>query len=163
MASQTAKVSIQVTGAKALKRALKELGDTEAPFLRQAVDEGGHLLELAVRGMAPGAMAQTVRFVAVRGSGANVKALVRVTHPGAKAMEFGRHTYYKGFTRPLHKGGMKATGTPFQSRGQKARPFVGVMKLDQAIGSVKDEIQTKIEQAFVKEWERIAVEGDSGA
>jgi len=155
--TQQAKVSIQVTGATALKRALKAVGETDAPFLRQAVEEGGRLLEVAVRGMAPGAMAQTVQFVAVRGSGANVKALVRVTHPGAKAMEFGRHKYYRDFTRPLRKGGMKATGTQFTaSRGQKAKPFVGVRNLDQAIGSVKDEIKDKLSQAVVKEWERLA-------
>lgn len=152
MATQQAKVSIQVTGVTALKRALKAVGETDAPFLRTAVDEGGHLLEWAVRGSAPGTMASKVAFVSLRGSGVNVKALVKVNHPGAKAMEFGRKKYYRGFTGRRQK----ATGTPFQARGQQAKPFVGVRNLDHAIGAVKPDIENKINQAVVNEWERLA-------
>lgn len=149
----TVKIGIEVSGAKALGRALRLLGETDPPFLREALDEAGHLLEGATRSRAPGGMARTVDFVGVKGKGATLKATVVVRHAGAKSMEFGRLYYYRGFTGRSQK----ATGQRFRSgKGQKARPFVGIMDSGHAMGAVKDDARRLIETAFEKEWDRIA-------
>jgi len=147
------KIGIEVKGAKAIGRALKVLGETDAPFLKKALEESGELLEGATRSRAPGSMAQKVAFTRVTGKGATMRATVVVRHGGAKSMEFGRLYYYRGYTGRS----MKATGQRFRSsKGQKAKPFVGVMKGDQAMGAVKPQVKAKIEAAITKEWERIA-------
>lgn len=153
MATRTATVGIEVTGAKAITRALKVLGETDAPFLKDALEESGHLLERATESRAPGGMAQKVAFVGVKGRGATLKATVVVRHAGGKSMEFGRLYFYRGYRGRA----MKATGQRFRSsKGQKAKPFVGITRQDQAIGAVAPEVRQKIETAFEREWERIA-------
>lgn len=147
-----AKIGIEVKGATALNRAMKALGETDAPFLGQAIDDGGKLLQGAVRPRAPGGMASKVEFSGVKGSGANLRALVKVKHPGAKSMEFGRTKYYEAFTGRRQK----ATGRKVTRRGQQARPFVGVRNMDRAVGAVKPDIQVLIERAYTKEWDRLA-------
>lgn len=155
MASSRATVTIEVTGANKLRRALKVLGERDAPYLREALTDAGELLASETRRRAPGGIARTVDFTRVTGKGATQRATVVVRHPGAKAMEFGRSTYYRGFTGRR----MKLTGTPFRSRGQRARPYAGVIKGDQAIGAVAARAREAIETAIEREWERIAVRG----
>jgi hypothetical protein len=147
------RIGIQVTGATALKRALKAVGETDAPFLRQALDESGNILSDATRSRAKGSIAGTVHMTGVQGVGGALRATVEITHPGAKAMEFGRHTYYKGF-----KGRQqKATGQKFRaSRGQQAKPFVGVKEGGQAVGASRPDIERKLTDAMTHEWERLA-------
>lgn len=153
MAGGAVKIGIEVKGAKSLGRALKLLGETDAPFLRQALEEAGELLEGATRGRAPGSMAAKTAFVGVKGKGATLKATVTVRHAGAKAMEFGRLYYYRGYTGRAQK----ATGRRFRSgKGQKAQPFVGIMKGGQALGQVEPKARELITTAFEKEWDRIA-------
>lgn len=153
MAGGAVKIGIEVKGAKTLGRALKVLGETDAPFLREALTEAGQLLEAATRGRAPGSMAQKVDFVGVKGKGATLKATVVVRHAGAKSMEFGRVNYYRGFTDRR----MKVTGQRFKSsRGQKPKPFVGIIAGGQALGQVEPKAKELIIGAFAKEWQRIA-------
>lgn len=153
MAGGAVKIGIEVKGAKAIGRAFKLLGETDPPFLREALTEGGQLLEGATRSRAPGGMAQKVDFVGVKGKGAQLKATVVVRHGGAKSMEFGRLYYYRGFRGRA----MKSTGQRFRSgRGQKAKPFVGIITGGQALGQVEAKVKDLITTAFEKEWERIA-------
>ena len=143
---------IEVKGITRLKGAMKVLGETDAPFLRDAVEQGGNLLEDAVKGRA-GSLAGVTSMTGVKGAGAAVRALVVVKDGRAKAVEFGRTTYYRGYTGRKQK----ATGQKFKSsKGQKARPFVGIKKADQAIGSVAPQVVPLIAKAFEKEWERLA-------
>ena len=155
--SGTVKWGIQVEGATALKRALRVLSETDAPFLREALTESGQLLRGAAARRAPGGIANKVDFVGVKGSGGTLRALIQIKHPGGMAMEFGRSLYYRGFT----KRRMKATGRRFRaSPGQKARPYLGITKGDAAIGEVGERIKRLILQAIQDEWERIGREGD---
>lgn len=156
MAGKTATVGITVTGAKAIQRAFKVLGETDAPFLRHALEQSGGLLTEATHSRAPGGMAATVAFVGVKGKGAVLRATVVVRHAGAKSMEFGRTWYYEGFTGRK----MKATGQRVKRKGQQAKPFVGIIPGGHAIGAVEPKARELIEQAISKEWERIVAEGD---
>ncbi len=153
---RSASVDIEVRGARSLIRALRLMQDVEAPFVREAMEESGQLLTGAARGRAPGGIAQTVDFIGVRGSGARIRATVKVRHPGAKSMEFGRRKYYRGFT-----GRRQRSGQAFQaSPGQRARPFVGIRRGDAAVGAVKNDVGRKLIQAYEREWARVAGRGD---
>ena len=153
MAGGAVKIGLEVKGAKALQRAFKLLGETDAPFLKKALEESGELLEGATRSRAPGSMAQKVAFTRVSGKGATLRATVVVRHAGAKSMEFGRLYYYRDFQGRA----MKATGQRFRSgKGQKAKPFVGVISGGQAMAAVEPQVRAKIQAAYEKEWERIA-------
>ncbi|HXG36523.1 MAG TPA: hypothetical protein VNL15_06115 [Dehalococcoidia bacterium] len=156
MASKsTASWNIQLTGHKRLKKALRVLGEREAPFLKAALEEGGGLLRGAAAARATGGISSAVQFVGVQGSGGAQKAIIRVKHPGARSMEFGRKMYYRGFRGRQ----MKATGQRFRAnRGQQARPYMGIIKNDAAIGQVGPQVKQGIEQALEREWERIGRE-----
>ena len=157
MAAKALTLDIKVAGAKALKRALKVLGETDAPFLREALEQSGKLLRAATAKRAPGSIAAAVAFAGVKGTGGALRAPLKIKHPGAIPMEFGRVHYYRGFTGRRQK----ATGQRFKaSPGQKAKPFLGVVSGGGAIAEVRDEVEKLIRVAFEREWERIASEGD---
>src|SRR3990167_808178 len=88
---------IEVRGATSLHKALQILGETDAPFLREALETSGQLLRAEAAQRAPAGIAQTVASVGVKGKGAQLRALIRVKHPGGKSMEFGRQYYYRGY------------------------------------------------------------------
>lgn len=151
--AQSSFLSIKVEGANRLKRAMRLLSEAEAPFLKAALEEGGELLADEAGGRGPGRIGQSVSFVGVRGAGGALRALSRATHPGARSMEFGRTTYYRGFTGRQQK----ATGTRFKAaRGQKARPFVGIKRSDAAIGATRPRIAALLSEAIAAEWARVA-------
>ena len=148
---------IEVRGAKSLHKALQILQETDAPFLREALETSGNLLRSEAAQRAPAGIAQTVAFVGVKGKGAQLRALIRVKHPGGKSMEFGRQYYYRGYRGRQ----MKMTGQRFKAaKGQKAKPYLGIIKGDAAIAAARDKVETLILDAFEKEWIRIAGEGD---
>ena len=149
------KWGVEVSGVNRLKRAMKVLGETDAPFLRTALTQGGQVLDQETGARAPGGIAQTVAFVGIKGTGATLRAVVTVKHPGAKAMEFGRTKYYRGYTG---KGkGSRKRGTAFKaSPGQKARPYLGVKKYDHAIGASKPRVQKLLTDAINATWESVA-------
>lgn len=158
MAGGSVTWGVQVEGAGALKRALSVLGETEAPFLRVALEDSGQLLEDAATRRARGGIGRGVMFTGVKGKGSGLRATVRVKHPGARSMEFGRFNYYQGYTGRSVKSGRK-----FQvpaGRGQKPRPFLGIVKGDAAIAEVKGPIEEKLKRAISGEWDRILAEGD---
>ena len=146
------KIGIEVTDIKPLKRALKVLGETDAPHLRGALEIGGRKLRSAGASRATGGIGSAVTFAGVKGKGGAIRAVVQVKHPGSTSMEFGRTKFYRGYTGRA----MKATGTKFKSsRGQKARPYMGIKKGDQAIGEVRDDVRRLLGDAIEREWQRI--------
>lgn len=150
-------IGIQVTGYKGIKKALQILGETDAPFLREAMEKVGHLAERETRARAPGTMASKTDFIRVALSRrGDIRALLAVKHGGAIPMEFGRTRYYRQYKRGA-KGEhyMKATGYKGTYPGQRAKPFVGVVNQDHAIGAVKDDMARLLGEALEKEWERI--------
>lgn len=150
---------IQIEGAGALKKALRVLGETEAPFLKAALDESGKLLEDAAARRAKGGIAGGVSFRGVRGKGGGLRAVVNIKHPGARSMEFGRFNYYRGF----RGRDVKTTGHKFHvgpGKGQRPQPFLGIVKGDAAIAEVQQPVTEKLQKAFADEWERIGAEGD---
>lgn len=149
----TSAISIEVRGQQALVRALRLFEDAEAPFLREAMNDAGQLLERAAESRAPGGIANRVEFVGTRGSGPRIRALIKVRHPGAKSMEFGRKKFYRGFVNRRQR----STGQAFQaSPGQRPRPFVGIRRGDHAIGAVRDDVERRLKRAFEQEWNRVA-------
>lgn len=140
-----------------LKRALKTLGERDAPFLAEAMERAGQIVNEEVARRAPGSMAGKVTFGGVKGVGGNVRALGYVTHPGAKSMEFGRRFYYRGFAgnnrQSSPRGSMKS-GTRFESpRGQKARPFIGIVNGDAAMAAAKPKVVPLILAGISATWD----------
>lgn len=152
----TSGVGIEIQGIKQLSRALRALGETDAPFLREALDRSGRQLAGAIRRHADGGIADAVEFRGVKGGASALRAALRIKHPGSRSMEFGRVWYYRGYSGRA----VKETGSRFRARGQKAKPFIGIVRGDAAIGEVGDEIQADLAQAFEDEWERIGAEPD---
>ncbi len=154
--AKTAAISIETTGLKELKKAMKAIGDKQSPYLRPVLEDLGGDLASATADRATGGIASASKFVKVRGKGAAISALIHVNHPGAKSAEFGRKFYYRGFTGR----DQKATGQRFKpAGGQKAKPFAGIIKGDQAIGSVRNDARQRIGKAIEQEFRRVALGG----
>jgi len=152
-----ATVSIEVHGVKSLTRVLKALAEDDAPFLRKALEEAGALLEREIESRAPGSMPATVTFRGVTGSAPRLRASIRVKHPGAKSMEFGRSWYYRDFMGRAQK----ATGQRFRaSPGQRPKPFIGIIKGDAAVGAVRPRLEQIINEAIEAEWHRLGAGED---
>lgn len=153
----TASINIEVHGdVKRLKRALRVLAEGDAPYLREALEQGGHDLEGAVESRATGRLSGTVQFAGVKGKANTLRALVLVRHEAAKVREFGRNFFYRGYTGRAQK----ATGNRFRSnRGIPPKPFVGIVKGDHAIGAVAPRIRQRLETAIDREWTRLGGKG----
>lgn len=148
-------VSIEVTGAVQLQKALRILAEPDAPYLRQAMTQAGQTLDRAASSRGKGGIGSAVQFAGVQGKANGLRALIKVKHPGAKPMEFGRTKYYRGYT-----GRSQKSGTSFRARpGQKPDPFIGIVKGDAAIGAVGPQIRTLFTTAIDREWNRIGAEG----
>lgn len=163
---------IEVTGTNELRRAFKTLGEKDAPFLRDALDKAGRILESEAAKRAPGGIASGVGFAGVKGVGASIRAVVRIKHPGARSMEFGRVWYYRkagtgvagiGNNRPgskRAKGSIKTKSNRNRvGGGQKARPFLGIIEGDQAISASHDRVANLLTDAYAAEWDRIGKGG----
>lgn len=127
---------------KSLQKALKTLGDTDAPFMREAISDSGAHFAGAVRVRAPGSMGGEVKSSGISGSGTGYRFKGSVTHPGARRMEFGRHA------RP-YKGNSPKPGYAYT--GQKARPFLGV-KGGGATDAVRPYVVQRIQQGIAATW-----------
>lgn len=142
-----------------LKRALKLLGETDAEYLRDAMDKAGEIITEEVARRAPGSMRGRVAFGGVKGVGGNVRAVGQVTHPGAKSMEFGRVFYYRGFqgnNRPGSPRTSMKSGTKFRAaRGQRAKPFIGIVNGDQAMAAARPRVVPVILAGIAKQWDDI--------
>lgn len=151
-----------------LKHALEVLGESEAPFLREALDDVGQKFAGEIRQRAPGSMASKVDYVGVRGEGVALRASGWDRHPGAKSMEFGRKLYWHGGhgnNRPgsmRRKGSLKKGASKGPSRsgpGQAARPFIGIIGNTQAIAAVQPYARARLRVAINREWTRLAAGG----
>lgn len=161
MAKQ-ASFGVEFKNINRFKRAMKLIGDGDAPYLRAALNDAGEIADDEVSHFAPGALASAVAFTGVKGSGANSKAVIKVRHPGARPMEFGRTMYYRGWTgKPRGRGYIKGHGgTKFKvARGQAARPYVGLRNKDKAIESMSPKVTKMLGEAVQKEWARVLGSG----
>jgi hypothetical protein len=84
-----------------------------------------------------------VQPLGVKGTGVGLRFAGKVTHPGARSMEFGR-IYWK-------RDGVKRKHPP----GQKARPYLGVKTGGAAIGAVRNHVEDELYGAIEAEWNRI--------
>ena len=102
-----------------MKRKLQVLEEADARRWG-ALSRISRLADNEVSGRAPGSMGGQVQTTAAQKIG-NVITKGTVRHPGAKAMEFGRTTYYTGY-----RGRNQKSGSKVKRAGQKPRPFVGI-------------------------------------
>lgn len=144
-------VKVEVSGFAALKMQMKALEEMDAPEIAAALGRASSIADREVRGRARGSMTGLVTTKPGKKLGAAI-VLGVVKHPGAKAMEFGRTQYYRGFT-----GRSQKSGTKFKaSRGQKARPFVGIKKGDAAMAAMKGPIERELVAGVKAVWNRRA-------
>lgn len=141
-------VSIEVTGMGAMKRRLKALDELDAPEMVTRLDKISRLADAEVSRDAPGSMGGRVSTRPAKKLGATI-VFGTVKHPGAKAMEFGRTTYYTGY-----KGRNQKSGTKVKRSGQKARPFVGIKQGDHAIGRLAEPVRRELAEGILDVWNR---------
>lgn len=153
-------IQVEVEGIAELKAIFRELGQTDAPFLKKGLEKiANGLLFPAVRAAASSAAASfgaTVKNEGVKGKGLGLRAVVSVGHPGARSMEFGRVWYYRGYRGRRQK----ASGIRFrvgEGRGQKARPYLGILKGPGIADTIGDAANAILEQAVEAEYERLCV------
>lgn len=140
--------TMEVTGFKAMKTRLKALDELDAPEIVSALGQASRLADREVGQRAPGSMAGRVTATPAKKLGATiVKGVVK--HPGAKAMEFGRTTYYTGYHGRDQKAGSKV-----KRPGQRPRPFVGIKTGQQAMGALRAPITQVLLGGIVAVWER---------
>lgn len=140
--------SIEVTGVKAMTRKLKALEEMEAPEIQSALGTIAHLADREVTSRAPGSMAGRVTTKPGKKLGGSITLGV-VKHPGSKAMEFGRTTYYQGYHGRNQKSGQKV-----KRKGQPARPYVGIKTGQQAMGALAGPVARELTEAVQKVWDR---------
>jgi len=161
-----AKWSIDVPGVTSLNSAFKALeGFEDLPYAREALLRIQGMAVAAVNARAPGSLAGKAVARPIRGRGTAMYAGVKVNHPAAKQVEFGRKWYYRGFTktgpivggrRTAKRGDIKGSGFRFRSTGTPERPYVGIKHGGHAIGAIGPESREIMAAALAREWERLA-------
>lgn len=143
---------------KRLNRALKALAETDAPYLRAAMGDIGQRVVSEARSRGPGSIGAAVEYRGLGRSKTNIRANGLVAHAGGKAMEFGRQYFYRGFTRG-GKGSQKKGQRFKSSPGMPAKPYIGVVTGEQAMGATRSFARQRLLEAIDAEWNRIG-EGD---
>ena len=151
--SSAAAVSLQVAGLNRTRRAVQALGDRDAPYVREVLDDSGNDLAAAARGFAKGTIGRRVSYQGVKGTGFGARAIVKSEHPGGRSMEFGRRFYLTDFKRIR---GRAIGGRKVRRAGQQARPFIGVVNQDAALGQVAPRFVARMGEAIDREFERVA-------
>lgn len=141
-------VSIELHGFTAMKKRLTALEELDAPEITASLERISRLADGEVGRRAPGSMAAKVSTKPAKKLGATITTGT-VKHPGAKAMEFGRTTYYTGYT-----GRNQKSGTKVQRSGQKPRPFVGIKAGDQAMSALREPIAGELTDGIQAVWNR---------
>ena len=160
--AQRASFNLQVNGVKEIRRALNDVSAARSGPAADAYEKGIRAgaervaWEIAVR--APGSMGGKTKFDRMLGRGVYARGVVAVNHPGARSMEFGRKYYWVGYTGRQPRTGRKVLHHP----GQVARPFVGVIKGDQALGSAGPYVARQIGIGIERAWIALAFGGVSG-
>lgn len=155
--SGVASINLGVEGQREIQRALRALSEGDAPFLRKGLTDSAILLRNAARSRTHPSIAGTLDFIGIKGKAANLRAVVRVGHPGGRSREFGRVWYWTGYRGRAVKTGRKEKSS---RGGQKAQPYMGIIKGDGAIGEVAPRVREILSDAISLEWERIAVGGE---
>lgn len=160
----TPKWSLQVSGLTGLRRGLKAVGETDVPHMRSAFTEAGRVFTGAARSHAIGSMVSKTHFGGVTGTQNTIRAVVVTDHPGAKAMEFGRHWWTTGAARDVETFTLKRQqrrvrrGLRTRVRhdpGQVARPFYGIKTATAAVADTAQRIRELISAAISNEWDRL--------
>lgn len=141
-------VAIQLSGLNAIKKNLRALEEMKAPEITTALGRISELAEREVKSSAPSSMAGRVSTRPGKQLGPTLTFGV-VKHPGAKAMEFGRTTYYEGYQGRNQKSGRKV-----KRPGQKPKPFVGIKTGKQAMGRLEGPIRDELGSAVLAVWNR---------
>lgn len=141
--------AIETEGFNAMRRKLKALDELDAPEMASSLDKIARLTDSEVSSRAPGSMGGKVATRPAKKLGATI-TFGTVKHPGAKSMEFGRTTYYRGYTGRAQKSGQSFKANP----GQKARPFVGIKRGDQAMGRLVEPVRRELASGVAAVWAR---------
>lgn len=152
--SGTTQWTIEIDGASRLLAKLQVLGETDAPYLRAALEEGGQLLRGAAEAHSPASFHPKFKGPTIRPYSGSLRAIVSIRHPAVRSMEFGRFNYYRGYTGRA----MKSSGHKFHvaaGRGQRPKPIFGIVNGDGAVGAVGDKVEVLLREAIAKEWERL--------
>lgn len=148
--SGTVGMKIRVEGLKAVQNGLRELGVTDTPYLRKALENIGNVLAIAMEAVKPYSSYKVGR-PRVLGKAPALRVSVGIEHPGARSMEFGRIYYYRGYTgRAMRATGYKIASEP----GQKARPFLGIISGPSVVETIRPYAEPLIIAALQTEWER---------
>lgn len=141
-------LSIEVKGITRLRSSLKALEEMDAPEITAGLGRIARLADSEVSRSAPGSMGGKVNTRPAKKLGATI-TLGEVKHPGAKAMEFGRTTYYEGY-----KGRAQKSGNKVKRGGQKARPFIGIKTGKQAMGRLQEPVERELRESIAAVWNR---------
>ena len=149
---------VEVLGLKELRSAFKLIesvqGEVAGEF-EQGMWEATQYVAGEVRKRAPGSMSARVKAYRLSGKGVRARGRVEVEHPGSRPMEFGRKFYYVGYTGRNVRSGIKVLHSP----GQIARPFVGIIKGDQALGASKEPAASRIAKGIERAFEKLSAAG----
>lgn len=140
---------------------LKAIGEQEAPYLRQALEESAQLMVDEIQSRAPTVVRPTVGSRPVRSVTSG--AVVEVRHPAAKPLEFGvrkRHWRRPRRAKMLYGPGMQHPVRRTRWGPFKARPFIGIVDRRHAIGAAEPRIRELLAQAIEREWERAGLGGE---
>jgi hypothetical protein len=148
----TIRLRFKVEGLGELQRAARAIAEPELPYLREALMESASLVADSARGFARGGIAS--RIGAPKLTRGRVPASrFEVRHPGSRSMEFGRRYYYRGYRR---MGGRMEGAQRFRAtRGQEARPYIGIIHGDAAVGASADRVKRLLAEAVSREWDRL--------
>lgn len=150
------KMGVEILGVKEMGKALKAVGDTEAPFVTEALEWAGPHMVASAKTFAPNSsIANAISFIGVKGKGIRQRAVVRAKHPAGASFEFGRLWYYTGYSGRDARGGIRVRRYP----GFAKKPYLGIVKRDKALGEVSEEITDRLMDAMVKEWRRLGFKG----
>lgn len=170
----TGNMRIEVEGLREFRAACRQLGETDAPFLRKALIEAGQILTAEARRALPGqaitaghrspAEAFKVRALGVRGKPPNLRFVVSVAHRGVRSYEFGRYLYTRESKQRgrIHAESRRELRAQWQAggRGQPARPFLGVAGGGGAIAASQDRVEELLGDAIFEEAKRLGLEVD---
>lgn len=142
-----------------LMRALRVLGEEDAPHIRKALQLAGRRFTSEIGSRAPRAFRRFSER-GVIGHPGGLKFSSSIAHPASRRMEFGRNPRPYGVTwkQANRRRGQGGKGG-YVLRGQSPRPYVGIKSGGQAIGATAPYAKEVLTQAINDEWARIGGEG----
>ena len=147
------RLRFEVDGYQELVKAARAIGESDLPYLRHALLASGSLVAQSARGFAKGGIGSRISAPALNNSKTSPYAKFDVRHPGSRSMEFGRKNYWRGYriVGRRRSGGTKTAHSP----GQKARPYIGILNADAAVGATQSRVKALLAEAVSNEWDRL--------